>query len=371
MRKSDDCGYSPEIACPTEAAAPYYDRAQEAWVLSRYADVLSAFRSPELMPAGSGSKPDAELPDPDSIRSMRAATQDALSAEQLRVWREQLESEAQIRVTKLPTDHPIELIDSYASPLCLSLAAMVTNIAPRDAERLRALSEPVSASAAEPRDAELKKSAAAANASLRPCFHSGPAPLRDSGFVALAHTVPCLVANAWFALLQDERQWNLLHREPDHLAHAVEELLRYAELPRVLFRRAVADVEVEGVSVRKGERVILKVMAANRDPDQFPDAERVDIRRRGVRHLTLGAGLHSCVGASLIRLAIVTLTRPLVERFAHAALDRPVEWKGGSGFRFPAALWVSLKESVPDARGIESHQKEQSVQPDVVSGVVN
>ncbi len=359
MRKSDDCASLAESACPAHAAAPYFDDAARGWIFSRYVDVLSAFRSSDLVPAGPRSEAGAAIPDQNRMQSMPAATQETLSPEQLRAWREPLESEAQVRAANLPVGRPIELMGGYAQPLCLTLAAMVTNIDLRDAERLRSLAEPVSASVAEPYDTSLKKRADAANASLRACFHSGPEPLRDSGFVALAHTVPCLLANAWFTLLHDQRQWNVLHQDPSLLGQAVEELLRFAELPRILFRQAAADLEIGGVSVRKGDRIVLRIIDANRDPEQFLCAERVDVLRRGNRHLTLGAGPHSCVGASLIRLALGAITRPLVEGFAHAALDRPVEWKGGSGFRFPASLWVLLSPPGSDAeRRTSSHCEE-------------
>ena len=54
---------------------------------------------------------------------------------------------------------------------------------------------------------------------------------------------------------------------------------------------------------------------------------------------------HACVGASLIRMAAITITSPLLERFAWAELVEPVEWKGGSGFRAPGSLLVRLGEA--------------------------
>ena len=275
---------------------------------------------------------------------MRRETRDALSPLHLRVWRKGVTSAARAMVKNLSADQPVELISSYAQPLCLTLAAMVTRIDPREAERLRELAEPIAASAAEPYDAALKSRAKSANAKIRKCFRPGPELLRDSGFVALAHTLPCLLANAWLALVQSPEQWAVLHREPRLVEHAVEELLRCSGLPSILFRRAIEDIKVNGAHIRKGERIVLKVRAANLDPAHFPHAERLDVKRTRVRHLALGAGSHSCVGAGLIRMAAVSITRPLLERFSGARLTELIKWKGGSVYRFPESLRVVFDE---------------------------
>jgi hypothetical protein len=227
---------------------------------------------------------------------------------------------------------------------------MVTGVDADDAERLEKIAEPISAFAAEPYDQVLRASAKVAKVELRSCFCPGPEFLRHSGFVALAHTMPRLLANAWYALLRHPLQWSMLHQEPGLTEQAIEELLRYAGLPRVLFRRATDDMELNGLQIRKGERIVLRIIAANRDPERFSNPDRVDLTRGGTGQLTLGAGSHSCVGASLIRMAAVTISRPLLERFVRANLSEPIEWQGGSGFRSPASLVVSLEREFENRR---------------------
>ena len=73
-----------------------------------------------------------------------------------------------------------------------------------------------------------------------------------------------------------------------------------------LWAHAFADAAV--VHLNKGDRVILRITAANRDPERFPCPADLDWVRHGTGHLSLGAGPHSCVGASLIRMAVVTIT---------------------------------------------------------------
>lgn len=102
------------------------------------------------------------------------------------------------------------------------------------------------------------------------------------------------------------------------------------------------DIDLNGVSIRKGERVILRIFAANRDPNRFSCPDEFDVTRSDNGHFTLGAGPHACVAAGLIRMAATVITLPLLQRFTSGTQARPVEWQGGSVFRFPKSLWVSL-----------------------------
>jgi len=328
--------------CPPEMEAPYFDDHLRAWVLSRHADILAAFRASSLSLAGPNDKDGGEPPDERERLKMRWETMEALSSAQLRAWRERIIPEVDGLVNSLPGGEPVDLMAGYARPLCLSLAAMVTGISRGAAEGLCEMARRVSASAAEPDDPAVRLGAKAANAELRSYFHSGPEALRDSGFVALSQTLPYLLGNAWFALVQHPQEWSLLHQQPELTEQAIEELLRYAGLARTLFRTATADLDLNGFSIRKGERIILRIVAGNRDPERFSDPHRVDITRRDGGHFTLGAGPHSCVGAGLIRMAATTITHPLLRRFRSASLALPVRWQGGSGFRSPSSLWVSF-----------------------------
>ena len=327
---------------PPQVETAYFDHQLNAWVLSRHADILAAFRESTLIPTGPQDRK-APAPSDDTGRArIRAETTEALSPAQIRAWRERLTPEVEARADSLPIGEPLDLMDEYARPLCLSLAAFVTGIARDEATRLHEKAQRVSAATAEPYDLGLRVQAKAANAQLRTCFHSGPEPLRDSGFVALSQTLPSLVGNAWFGLIQHPQQWSLLHQQPSLTEQAIEELLRYAGLARTLTRVATADIDLNGSFIRKGERIIMRIIAANRDPERFSHPHQVDIMRSDGGHFTLGAGPHACVAAGLIRMVAITITRPLMQRFGPPTLARPVDWQGGSGFRFPASLWVCL-----------------------------
>jgi cytochrome P450 len=322
--------------------APYFDKSLDAWVVNRYEDVLTVTRSPSFTV---DSKQPMTSEDENAMVKMREDTLQALSPAQLRAWSEEILPLIRRRAAELPEGGPVDLLEAYLYPICLHLAAVATSIDSKDAAGLRELATPISASTAEPYDAALRAEAKAATTQLRPHFHSETETLRDSGFVALSCTLPSLMANAYFPLLQDSQQWAILHRQPDMTGAAVEELMRYGGLVRFIRRQAVGDSSLNGALIRSGDRLILRIMAANRDTARFSHADRLDVCRREGGHLSLGAGPHACAGASLIRMAAVALTRPLVESFAMANLVEGVEWRGGSGFRTPKTLPVILRRA--------------------------
>ena len=327
---------------PPEIEAAYFDSNLEAWVLSRHADLAAAFHTPSLIP-GRRDLANVSLAAEEEARlKMRDEIRAALSPVQVRAWRERLRVDADALCEQLPVSEPVDLIGAYARPLCLRFAALVTNIPQDDAQELEDLAKIVSAATADPANTELRAQAKEATEILRSHFDVGPESLRDSGFVALSQTLCGIAGAACYALVRSPDQWTFLRCSPQSAEQAMEELLRYAGVLRVLSRTATQDIELNGVSIRKGDRVLLRVFAANHDPARFADPKRLDCARRDAGHFAFGAGGHACVAASLIRTAAITMTLPLLARFASVHFARPVEWQGGSTMRSPAALWCVL-----------------------------
>jgi len=109
-----------------------------------------------------------------------------------------------------------------------------------------------------------------------------------------------------------------------------------------VFRRAVTATRIGDIDIASGERVILMLASANRDPLVFDDPDRLDLSRDASRHLALGRGLHSCVGASIIRLATSVATDALLGAVRGAATVDGVEWLDGFAIRAPSSLFVTL-----------------------------
>ncbi len=120
--------------------------------------------------------------------------------------------------------------------------------------------------------------------------------------VAGHETTVNLIANGTLALLRHPEARAGLQAGAELPASAVEELLRYDSPVQFTSRHALADLEIGGRRVRAGETVIAVLGAANRDPAQFPDPDRLDLTRAPNRHVAFGGGIHFCLGAPLARV---------------------------------------------------------------------
>jgi len=109
------------------------------------------------------------------------------------------------------------------------------------------------------------------------------------------------IPGSMLTLLQHRHALDTLVADPSLLPGAIEEMLRFWP-PVIHFRRTASrDVELGGVTICEGEKVVVYHAAANRDPDVFADPDRFDIGRAPNPHLTFGAGPHFCLGAHLAR----------------------------------------------------------------------
>ncbi|MFZ0380673.1 MAG: cytochrome P450 [Solirubrobacteraceae bacterium] len=114
-----------------------------------------------------------------------------------------------------------------------------------------------------------------------------------------------------------------LREDPVLIPAAVDELLRAFSPAQMLARTVTRDVEVCGQTLRRGEKVGLFWAAANRDPDVFPDPERIDLTRSPNRHVAFGYGIHRCLGAHLARTEICIAVEEILARTTRFELAGP------------------------------------------------
>jgi hypothetical protein len=121
--------------------------------------------------------------------------------------------------------------------------------------------------------------------------------------LAAAHeTAANLIGNGTLALFEHPEQLDWLLRHPNFSLQAVDELVRYDSPVQVASRVALCDLTLAEKRVLEGQRALIVLGAANRDPSPFPEPDRLDLSRTGPGHLAFGSGPHFCMGAGLARL---------------------------------------------------------------------
>jgi len=157
-------------------------------------------------------------------------------------------------------------------------------------------------------------------------------------------TTTNLIGNGLLTLLRNPAEMERLRADSSLIPSAVEELLRYESPSQHTARLAPADIEMGGKKIRERQAVIAVMGAANRDPERFPDPDRLDIARQDNRHLAFGWAAHFCFGAALARLEGQIAFEAMLGRLPNLTLDptSPLVWRDNLGLRGLNALPLSF-----------------------------
>jgi 4-methoxybenzoate monooxygenase (O-demethylating) len=128
------------------------------------------------------------------------------------------------------------------------------------------------------------------------------------------------LGNALYCLASHPEQWKILRENPNLIRGAFEEVLRYEAPVQTFFRTTTRPIDVGGVRLGEGEKVLLFLAAANRDPRRWERPDTFDVRRRAAGHMTFGTGIHGCVGQAVARLETEAILTALASRVASLEL---------------------------------------------------
>jgi cytochrome P450 len=151
-----------------------------------------------------------------------------------------------------------------------------------------------------------------------------------------------LIGNGMYTLLKHPEQTAELREKPEMIRSAVEELLRFESPVQLTARVLKEDIEVCGQKIPKRWSILCMLGAANRDPRQFKEPDRLDLKRLNNQHLAFSAGPHFCIGNQLARLEGQVALLNLVQRFPKMKLAENPEWADTFGFRGLKTLVVTL-----------------------------
>ncbi len=146
------------------------------------------------------------------------------------------------------------------------------------------------------------------------------------------------IAAAIYALTSHPDQWSVLRENPSLAARAFEETIRWESPVQTFFRTTTREVEVAGIRIPEGEKVLLFLGAANRDPRRWANPERFDIRRNASGHVGFGMGVHRCVGQTVARVEAEIVLAALARRMERIEFTASPQRKPNNTLR----AWESL-----------------------------
>ena len=347
------------------------------WMITRYDDVLAALSDPGLSNDPHNSSALTEVlrgdflsrsmigTDPPQHTRLRRLVSKAFTARRVEGLRPRVQEITDALLDRITPRGAADLVGEFGLPLPVTVIGELLGVPEADRDRFRIWTDEMLDRPFDPRSDMARVTAARERmhgylADLVAAKRAHPADdllsdlveATDEGerldaqellamtfllLIAGYVTTVSLIGNGTLALLRHPDQLDLLRADPSLVPQAVEELLRFdGPVNPGLTRHALEDLEIGGVRIPRGDLVLLAIAAADRDPDRFPDPDRLDIGSADPGHLAFGHGVHYCLGAPLARLEGQVAFTALLARLPDLALateeDR-LRWTGGGVLR--------------------------------------
>nr|WP_258170227.1 cytochrome P450 [Paenibacillus sp. MYb67] len=359
-----------------------FPQGEFGWMITRYEDAVQILKDPRFskdMVRRYGADNQSIFSnnmlfsDPPDHKRLRGLVQKAFTPKLIANMRSHIQHIADDLLDNLPSQDKMNLIDDFAFPLPIIVISEILGVPAQDRDQFRIWSNTVidastaeSAELFEQHSKEFTDYLTAWFAKVRQdpgtdlisqlviAEESGQQLTEQEllGVVSLLiiaghETTVNLIGNGILALLEHPEQRELLIKQPELIHNAIEEMLRYnGPVEFSTSRWALEDIEFRGQHIAQGELVIVALDSANRDEQQFKDADIFDITREKSSHLAFGKGIHLCLGAPLARLEGEIAVSTLLNRFPNIQLQADVnelEWRPGMIVRGVKEIPVQLK----------------------------
>jgi len=321
------------------------------WSLTRYADVKAAVSDAKRLSSAEGTqivsrRAEGELhslhnmDDPEHAR-LRKITAPYLRSLRIKQWQHVIDEAVRIVLDDAQEQGEFNMVEVVSARLPMLVLSQVLGVPAVDAPKMVDWTNRLTS--ADP-DARVDASLAAARAEVMAYFRMlteerRKEPKHDLVSVLVTaekdgrpltweelaayyillvaagnETTRHLISGATVALHEHPDAWNRMVSDPAVLPTAVEEMFRYVSPVACMRRTATEDFTLHDTLIRKGDKVVLWFVAANRDPEVFRDPHRFIADRDPNEHLSFGWGIHYCLGAHLARAEVTTLFREIIRR---------------------------------------------------------
>jgi pimeloyl-[acyl-carrier protein] synthase len=367
----------------------HWDPFLHSWVVTRYADVLtvlqrfSADRTPspaqmralglgEIEPIAAVMVKQMLFLDAPAHTHLRKLCSSAFTPRRVELLEERIETIAHELIDRVVASGSMDVIGDFAAPFPAIVTAYLLGVPAEDHVQLKAWSADFAEMLGNfqhnpERIGRVLKSVADMTAYFRSAIREEARALPDGLIRSLVEaevdgerlsedevianvivtmvggqeTTTNLIGNGLLTLLRQPDRLAEMRDRPQIASTAIEELLRYETPSQHTARICPEDTLIGGVPIRKGAAVMAVMAAGNRDPDRFPDPDRLDLDRQDNRHLAFGWAAHFCFGAPLARMEGRIAFAALLKRLPGLMLgEDKLEWRQNLGLRGLTALSV-------------------------------
>ncbi len=342
------------------------------WVLTRYGDIVSVLKDQRFSAAGRSPQRRRDRPtmmvtaDPPDHARLRRPVNHRFTATAIDELRPRIQALADELLDAGPRDGMMDVVADFARPFPQTIIGEMLGLEPEDGQARPAQamlsSQNTSLEAGASKDAErrepfLQKALARHREAplddlLNDLLEAEAAGSMDSEetldtaiilYIAGLETTVRTISTGVYHLLKHKEQLEALRRDPTLIAPVTEEVLRYDSPVHAISRKAQEDVELGGRTIARGQKVLLMLAAANRDPAVFDHPDELDIEREDNPHIAFGSAIHACLGGDLARLEIQIAIGTLVRRFPRLRLaSEDLVWEGSFIIRGLKSLPVAL-----------------------------
>ncbi len=346
----------PAFAWMRAEAPAYFDESAGVWGIARYADIKEISKDPDTFSNAGGIRPDNDaLPmmidtdAPEHVRRRRLVSE-GFTPRRIRESEEGIRMICDAIIDRVCEQGSADFVRDIAAPLPMIVIGNMLGVAAEDRDALLGWSDDMLKALGSPDPTAMDRAAAAAmeyadyimavveqrrrdhqtNDLIGTLVHAEIEGdrLDDSSLIYESlliliggdETTRHVISGGMYELLDDPAQFSLVAAERDRLPTAVEEMLRWVTPIKNMARTATRDVELHGVTIEKGQKLLLLYPSANRDEAVFDRPEHFDVTRSPNDHMAFGFGSHFCLGNRLARMELQVMFDRLLDRLPDLAL---------------------------------------------------